>query len=139
MAAEVDSAPRMAGSAAFETSTFAAGDSGRTARASLVSGRTDRVSLLVEVAAASVLRRLSDVRVQQRSASVVISKVHLKECGERALATGNCFHSTVLGDRLSLVLWSWVCTSTIGRASSPYRGRVSGARPKASKSPVIIT
>ena len=79
MAAEVDSAPRMAGSAAFETSTFADGDSGRTARASLVSGRTDRVSLLVDVAAASVLRRLSGVRVQQRSASVVISKVHLKE------------------------------------------------------------
>src|SRR5215472_14001917 len=84
MAAEVDSAPRMAGSAAFETSTFADGDSGRTAGASLGSGRSDRVSLLVEVAAASVLRRLSDVSVQQRSASVAISNVHLKDCGERA-------------------------------------------------------
>src|SRR5215468_8991972 len=84
MAAEANSEPRTAGSAAFETSTFTDGDSGRTARASRGSGRTDRVSLLVEVAAASVLRRLSDVSVQQRSASVVISNVHLKDCGERA-------------------------------------------------------
>src|SRR6516162_7747827 len=84
MAAEVNSEPRTAGSAAFETSTLADGDSGRTARASLGSRRTDGVPLLVEVAAASVLRRPSDVSVQERSASVVISKVHLKECGERA-------------------------------------------------------
>src|SRR6516165_11780157 len=83
MAAEANSEPPTAGSVAFETSTFADGDSGRTARASRGSGRTDRVSLLVEVAAASVLRRLSDVSVQQRSASVVISNVHLKDCGER--------------------------------------------------------
>src|SRR5215469_12364357 len=91
MAAEVDSGPRTAGSAVFETSTFADGDSGSTARASRGSGRTDRASRLVGVAAASVLRRLSDVSVQQRSASVAISNVHLKDCGERAELSATAF------------------------------------------------
>ena len=122
MAAEVDSEPRMAGSAAFETSTFADGDSGRTARVSLGSERTDRISLLVDVAAASVLRRLSDVSVQQRSASVVISNVHLKDCGERAERPATVSLYCTRGQAVTgpLVM---VCTSTIGRASSlnPWR------------------
>src|SRR6516162_7514910 len=139
MAAEANSEPRTAGSAVFETSTFADGDSGRTARVSLGSGRSDRASLLVEVAAASVLRRLSDVSVQQRSASVVISNVHLKDCGERAELPATA--ATLLYSRTGCH-WSFgpgLPQYHRKGASRPYPRRDSGARPKASKSPVIIT
>src|SRR6516164_11086970 len=89
MAAELDSELRTAASsAAFETPTFGEGVSGKADPASAGSGRTDAATLLAAVTSASVLRGLSEVSVQQRSASIVISKVHLKD-RTGARATGN--------------------------------------------------
>ena len=104
MAAGVDSELRTAASSAgFETSTLGDGDSGKASGASAGSGRTEAVT---EVAAVSAFGGLSDVTVQQRSASVVINKVHLRDRTGARRATGKLFQFTVLRDRVSLVLWS---------------------------------
>jgi hypothetical protein len=107
MAAGVDSELRtVASSAGFEPCPLGDGDSGKAGRASAGSGRIEAVTLLAEVAAVSALRGLSVVTVQQRSASVVISKVHLRDRTGARRATGKPSQFTVLRDRVSLVLWS---------------------------------